>query len=103
MKRILPLLLLPFIGGCYTTDILPSGAQDYTVKNRGESFSQAKQDPIVRANKYCFDTGLNFLAVSEKEIMVGSKFEYQLKFRCLNKQDFESRQSKLDNTPTISN
>ena len=99
MKRILPFLLFPFISGCYSSDVLPSGASDYTVKNRGESFAQAKLDPIAKANKYCSDSGLHFMAVSENEIMVRNKFEYQLKFQCLKKQDYESRQ--LDTTIKI--
>ena len=87
-------MLLPFLAGCYSSDILPSGASDYTVKNRGESFAQAKLDPIARAKKYCSDNGYYFMTVSENEIMAGSKFEYQLKFKCLKKQEYESR--KLD-------
>ena len=102
MKRILPILLLPFISGCYSSEILPSGASDYTVKNRGESFAQAKLDPIARANKYCSDNGLYFMAVLENEIVVKSKFEYQLKFKCLKKQDYESHQLDMEKKQDIS-
>ncbi len=96
MNRILPFLLLPFISSCYSSDILPSGASDYTVKNRGESFAQAKVDPLARAKKYCSDHGNYFVVVSENEIMVRSKFEYQLTFQCLKKQAYESRKLDLE-------
>ena len=94
MKKILLLLLLPFISGCYSTEVLPHGASDYIVKNRGESFAQAKLDPIIKANKYCSDSGLYFMEVAESEIMVKSVFEYQLTFKCLRKEEYEAR--KLD-------
>lgn len=98
MKRIVPFLLLPFLAGCYSSDILPSGASDYTVKNRGESFAEAKIDPLFRANKYCSDYGNYFMIVSEKEVMAGSKFEYQLKFKCLKRQEYESRKLEIGKT-----
>ena len=96
MYRKLPFLLLPFISACYSSDILPSGASDYIVKNRGESFAQAKLDPLARANTYCSDNGYYFVVVSENEIMVRSKFEYQLTFQCINKQAYESRKLDLE-------
>ncbi len=94
MNRILPFLLLLFTSACYSSAILPSGASDYTVKNRGESFAQAKVEPLAKANKYCTDHGNYFVFISENEIMVRNKFEYQLTFQCLKKQAYEA--SKLD-------
>ncbi len=91
MKRILILLLLPLISGCFTTEIVTLEPDTYTVSNRGESYELAKQEPIVKANKFCFENGLNFMAISENEKRVGTTFEYQLTFKCLTKEEYESR------------